>query len=77
MTAFLTGRTNFDATGDRCPPKPEVKGIAAQGSIPWPLLFLLFINNLLLVPRSPRFFLAYGVKMVGSTGRETSAMICR
>lgn len=69
MKAFLT-RGFYIRTEDRCSAKLDVTSGAAQGSVVGPLVFLLFTDDLALALKSPSFFFADELKVVGSIGRE-------
>ena len=69
VTAFLTDRTFSVKVGDSNSSLNPVSSGVPQGSVLGPLLFLLFINDLAIITRSPCFIFADDVKVVCSSDR--------
>ena len=67
---FLDGRTFYvEVEGSRSGLKGSVSGVP-QGSVLGPLLFLLYINDLVATLKSPCFMFADDVKVVGEPGTQ-------
>lgn len=70
MEALFTWTTFHIRIGDRCSAELEVNGCVPQGSVLGPLLFLPFMHDLASALKSPSFFLADDVNVIGFTGKE-------